>query len=156
MLNQNIAALLQSREFITVGTCDFKGRPNVAPKFLLKLEKNFIFLIDYTIGKTLENLKINPRVSLSIMDLDALMGYQLNGSAEIINQGKEYDLTLNEFLEKQTNLSAMRIIEGLEKGKTHRIFELAFPEQVVIYKIKIEEIVEIAPQGKLTRAKVGK
>jgi cysteine-rich repeat protein len=38
-----------------------------------------------------ENIKMNPRVSLSFMDNDALLGYQLNGSVEIIDSGEECD-----------------------------------------------------------------
>jgi hypothetical protein len=34
------------------------------------------------------------------------------------------------------------------------MFELAFPERVVIFKVKVKEVVEMAPQGKLTREKI--
>ena len=70
MLPKKIKELLENREFISVATCDFKGRPNAAPKFFLKFEHNFIYLVDYTIGMTWENLKVNPKASLSLMDPD--------------------------------------------------------------------------------------
>ncbi len=155
MLSVKIGELLKTREFISVATADFNGQPNAAPKFFLKLENNFIYLVDYTIGKTWENLKANPYISLSFMEPDTLIGYQINGSVEIIEKGPEYDKMMGEFREREVNLSAKRIIEGLYRGKGHETFELALPERVIIFKIKLEDIAEIGPRGDLKREKVG-
>ena len=38
LINREIRKSLENKEFINVGTCDFDGRANVAPKFLLKIE----------------------------------------------------------------------------------------------------------------------
>jgi hypothetical protein len=154
MQNAKIKGLLENREFVSVATCDFQGRPNAAPKFILKLEHNFVYLVDYTIGKTWENLKINPKASLSFMDSDTLTGYQINGAVEILESGPEYKGLLDEFRKKEIGLSAKRIVEGIYRGKTHGNFEAGFPEQFAIYKVKVEELVEIGPRGELKREKV--
>ena len=57
MFTDELIKLLEKHEFISVATCDFKGRPNAVPKFLLKVEGDFIYLVDYTIGTTWKNLK---------------------------------------------------------------------------------------------------
>ena len=75
MINKNVKTLIESREFIRVVSCDLEGRPNAAPKFLLKVETNYIYLVDYIIGRTFRNLNVNPRVSLSLFDNFTLMGY---------------------------------------------------------------------------------
>ncbi|MDD4980731.1 MAG: pyridoxamine 5'-phosphate oxidase family protein [Candidatus Omnitrophica bacterium] len=154
MLSVKITKLLKNRAFISVATADFNGQPNAAPKFFLKLENNFIYLADYTIGKTWENLKVNPCVSLSFMEPDTLIGYQINGAVEIIDKGPEYDKMMSEFREREVDLSAKRIIEGLYRGRGHETFELTFPERVVIFKIKLKDIAEIGPRGDLRREKV--
>jgi predicted pyridoxine 5'-phosphate oxidase superfamily flavin-nucleotide-binding protein len=149
MLSTKIAQFLKNREFISVATCDFKGRPNAAPKFLLKLEDNFIYLVDYTISRTWENLKVNPQASLSFIDPDTLVGYQINGSVKIIDKGPEYDKILIELREREIDLSAKRIVEGIYRGKGHESFEVTLPERFVVFKIKVEEVVEIGHRGDL-------
>lgn len=47
MIPESVKLLLKKREFIDVASCDFTARPNVAPKFLLKLQGDFIYLVDY-------------------------------------------------------------------------------------------------------------
>lgn len=151
MITKKIGEILKKRDFISIASCDFKGRPNVAPKFLLKIEDNFIYLADYVVGRTYENLKVNPRVSLSIMDTDALKGYQINGSVEVIEKGALYDSILDELKNKEISLATERVIKGVQQGQKHESFELSFPERIVLFKIKIEEAIEIDSSGKLQR-----
>ncbi len=153
-MNRKVIELLKSREFVSVATCNFDGRPNAAPKFLLKMEDNFVYLVDYFIGKTYRNLRANPRISISFMDTSSLLGYQLNGLVEIVEGGPEYDLLVKDLLQREVDLSARRIVEGVTKGRGHAGFELNMPESFVIFKVKIEEIVEMASSGTLRREQV--
>jgi predicted pyridoxine 5'-phosphate oxidase superfamily flavin-nucleotide-binding protein len=148
---QRISDYIKAKEFISVATCDFKGRPNAAPKFVLKIQGNFLYLIDYTIGKTWENIRINPKVSLSFVEQNNLNCYQLNGSVEIIDGGGEYENIQDEVLNKQISLSTKRIIEGVLAGKSHGNYEVAIPEKFVVFKVRIEEIVEIGAKGEINR-----
>jgi hypothetical protein len=154
MLPKKLAELLENREFISVATCDFKGRPNAAPKFLLKFKNNFIYLVDYTIGLTWKNLKVNPKASLSLMDPDTLIGYQINGSVEIIEKGPEHDSLFIEFKTREIDFSTTRIIEGVSSGKGHKDFEVSLPELFVVFKVKLEDFAEIGPRGELKREKI--
>ena len=154
MINKNVKALIESREFISVGTANLEAKPNAAPKFLLKVEGDYIYLVDYIIGSTFQNLQVNPKVSLSFLDADTLMGYQINGSVEIIESGPEYAVVLKELRDKQIDLSIKRVIEGVTKGQAHKAYEVTIPEQFVILKVKVEEIVHIQPTGTLKREKV--
>ena len=52
---------------------------------------------------------------------------------------------------EEINLSVERVIEGVCREKTHASFEVAIPEDFVIFKVKIEEVVEIGPRGDLKR-----
>ncbi len=154
MINKDIKALIESREFISVATSDLEARPNAAPKFLLKVEDDHIYLVDYIIGRTFRNLQVNPRVSLSFLDSSSLMGYQINGRVEIIDSGKEYATVLKELQGKQIDLSIKRVIEGVTKGQAHKAYEMAIPEQFVILKVEVDEIVQMQPSGTLKREKV--
>jgi nitroimidazol reductase NimA-like FMN-containing flavoprotein (pyridoxamine 5'-phosphate oxidase superfamily) len=146
-----IAEILKNREFIEVATADTANRPNAAPKFFLKLEDKFLYLVDYVRGHTLKNLKVNPRVSLSFMDQDTLTGYQVNGTVEIVNSGKEYSRLMDELSKKLISFSANRLIDGVRRGHKHREFETTFPESVLFFKVFVNGITEITPAGRLLR-----
>ncbi len=151
---KDINEILKNREFLDIATCDFTNRPNVAPKFLLKFNKKFIYLIDHVMGASYRNLKVNPRVSISVMDLDTLTGYQINGSVEIVTKGLEYDEILEELADKKIKLSVERVIEAVGKNKKHENFELMLPDKFVIFKVGIEDVTEICLSGKLNREKL--
>lgn len=155
MINKSLQGLIESREFISLASCDLNGRPNAAPKFLLKVVGNCLYLVDYIIGRTFANLQANPRASLSFVDSNTLIGYQINGGVEIIDSGAEYEEIIKEVHNKQLDLSIARVIEGVTKGKAHKSFEVAIPEQFVIFKVKMEEVVEMRPSGTLKRERVG-
>lgn len=153
MISKEIKELLEKREFISVASCDGEGRPNAAPKFFLKIEDGFIYLIDYAMGRTWQNLKANPRICMSFMDTNSLIGYQISGIAEIIDKGIEFEEILEQLLAKQVSLSTKRIIEGISTGKKHTNFEVAITEKFVILKVKAQEVVEIGPRGEIKRVK---
>lgn len=154
LLTEPVLRLLSVREFISVASSDFDGRPNVAPKFILTVEDGCIYLVDYVIGRTYRNIESNPRVSLSTIDIKTLVGYQMNGSVQVLSKGPIYDKMIEKLHDKQISFSTKRIIEGVRSQKSHESFELAFPERVVIFKVKVEEVVEIGPSGKLERKKI--
>lgn len=151
MISKELSLRLNQRGFISVATSDLAGQPNAVPKFILKEQGGIVYLVDYTIGKTWENLKVNPRVSLSLMDMDTLRGYKLNGTVELLDSGALYDELLNEMQEKTTRLTVDRVVEGIQRRIKHRDFEAAIPQQCVVYKVIIGEIVAIGPQGQLIR-----
>lgn len=153
-LMDKIINILKQREFVSVATSDLESQPNAAPKFLLRAEDSYIILVDYTIGKTWTNLKANPRVSLSFVDTETLLAYQVNGSVEIIEEGSEYEKMVKELHDKEVILSAKRLIEGITSGKRHSNFEVAIRKKNVFMKVSIEEIAEIGTRGEVKREKI--
>lgn len=138
---------LSSGSFINLATCSMQRMPNVAPKLVAKVEKNVIYLIDYVMGRSYSNLKENPRVSISFVDTKSFTGYQLNGVADIIEEGPEFLSLSEEFQKIKTNLTVERILLNIRTGEKGSALEFSLPEQFVILKIKIIEIVEIASSG---------
>ncbi|MFO8053172.1 MAG: pyridoxamine 5'-phosphate oxidase family protein [Candidatus Omnitrophota bacterium] len=153
MLIKEALNFLKGKTFINVATCDKNNRPNVAPKFLLKIENSCIYLIDYVRNTTLKNIKINPQVSISSINLDTLKGYQINGKVEIVkkDKGSIYKLLLKEYEKKQINLSTKRLIDALHDQKKSSSYEAEFPKKVAILKVKVNEAVSIDLQGNLER-----
>lgn len=153
MLTKRVHEFLKKRTFLNVATATPDGKPNNVSKLILKVEEHFVYLVDYAIGKTYTNVKVNPRVSLSFFDLENLVGFQINGPVELIEKGPVYDLFKAELTEKEISLATERIIKGVSSGQGHEKFELAPPRHFVIFKIKIEEIAEVSYSGEIKREK---
>ena len=153
MLSKELIGLMEKKEFVSVATCDFKGRPNAVPKFVLKVEADRVYLVDYTIGTSLKNLKINPRISMSLIDTRTLKGYQINGSVKIMTRGKLYDKMCDEMTDKEVRLTTQRIIDEVRGQPTHETFEVLISEKFIIFEVKIDEVVEMDIYGGLKRNK---
>lgn len=153
VITQEALKVLSKRRFINIATCDNKNRPNVAPKFVLKVDGGHIYLIDYVMNTTLKNIKINNKVSLSTIDKTSLNGYQINGTASVLKKDSSYKELLKEYNEKQIMLSTDRIIKTIQ-GEKQRALEVQLPEKVTILKVKINEIVRICLTGNLDRENI--
>ena len=142
-----IIELFEKREFVSVATVTPDGRPNTAPKFFFRAKGDFIYLIDYVLGKTVTNLEENPRVSVSFMDMDSLEAYRLNGTAKLIEKGRIFEQVLKEWDKKMVKMATDRVIDAVKTGKKHGHYELEMTEKFIILKIKIENIVKIGRRG---------
>ena len=154
MLIDSVNKLLKTKEFVLIGTANLEAKPNVAPKFLIKVDRHFIYLADYVIGKTWKNLKVNPVASISFIDFEHLIGYQVNGAVELVASGAEFDSIVKEIKSREVSLTVKRIVEGIQREKKHSHFEFSFPKNGIVFKVKIEEVVEISSNGKVQREKV--
>lgn len=153
MLIKRVNEFLRKRTFLNVATATLDGKPNTVSKLILKVEDNFIYLVDYSIGRTYTNVKANPQVSLSFFDVESLSGYQINGPVELIEKGPQFDAIKAELMEKEISLATERIIKGVSSGHGHEKFELAPPKHFVIFKVRMEEIAEVAYSGEIKREK---
>ncbi len=153
MLTNALISLLEKREFISVATCDFKGRPNAAPKFILKVSREHIYLVDYIIGTTYRNLKINHRISLSFVDQRTLQGYQLNGSVQILEKGRLFNKLRKEMDAREIRLTTKHIIEDVRGEAKHDTYEVGISDQYVVFVVAVDEIVEIGSKGDLKRSR---
>lgn len=154
MLNELLKKLLRGRDFLFVATADPQGTPNVAPKQLIKLEEGYLYFADYVIGKTWENLQGNARVAASFMEEETRVGYQIKGVVTLLTIGSEFESIIHGLQERQVNEMVERVIEGVRRARRHAHFDFGQPENSVILKVKVEELVEIGPTGSLKRAQV--
>ncbi len=153
MIANRLKYFFKNAQFIDVASCDKKARPTAAPKFLLKVEGDKIYLVDYVMGATWRNLKENPLVSIPALDYDSLIGYQLNGTVVLLEKGKEYDGLCREFSAKKMKSSVERVIKSVREEKLRKNFELIFPDNTGIIVVTVKEMVDIGPTGTLTREK---
>jgi predicted pyridoxine 5'-phosphate oxidase superfamily flavin-nucleotide-binding protein len=153
MIKERLVKFFRHTQFVDVATCDKNCRPNNAPKFILKIDGDKIYLADYVLGTTWNNLKENPLVSLTVVDNDSLIGYQFNGEAVLLDEGDDYETLRQEFQVKKVKSSVDRIIKSVRAEKPNHSVELSFPDRTGIIIIIIREIVDIGPTGQILRDK---
>ncbi len=151
LLNEDALNFLEKREFVYLATSDKDGHPYVAPKFLIHLNDDHIYLADFVFGRTIQNLKLRSHASLSVINMDSLVGYQINGTAQVFEDGEEYHKALPQIEKRKMYFSVERIVEGVRAGKKHAHFEAAFPSRLAVIKFTMKEVIHIAPDGRLDK-----
>jgi predicted pyridoxine 5'-phosphate oxidase superfamily flavin-nucleotide-binding protein len=95
LLNDRMKEIFSKQGIFVLGTADLKGVPNVVPVGAVKiLDDETILVSDQYFLKTLNNLRENPRVSMSFWELEKGEGYQIKGEAAIHTEGKIYEETV--------------------------------------------------------------
>ena len=149
LMAENMKKFLLNKGFVSVGTSDLSGQPNAVPKYIVEIDNGFIYLADYVIGQTFKNLKINPKISLSTIDIKTLEGLQINGEAKIITKGPLYKKLLKAMVKQEVRHTAKRIIEDVKGVQKSDAYEVQFPERVVMFKVRCKKITKISIAGNL-------
>lgn len=77
-----------------VATASRDGVPNVTPKGSLKLlDDQHVVFADLFSLKTRKNLEENKKVAVTVVDPTTLKGYQLKGTAEVLDSGDLFEQT---------------------------------------------------------------
>lgn len=88
-----------------LATCS-NGQPNVVPVAFKDVTGDGKLLVgDVFLHTTLDNLRMNPNIAISVYDAQSLKGCQLRGKAEYITSGPVVD-TFRGIVEKMFNGAA--------------------------------------------------
>lgn len=75
-----------------VATASPDGMPNTTPKGTVQvIDDGHIVFADLFSLKTRENLQKNPKVAVTVVDLEKYRGYQFKGSAQLVDSGPLFD-----------------------------------------------------------------
>jgi len=86
VLNSEIKAFLEANKMWVLATAG--NTPNAVPIYFTKvLNDNKLMLVDVFMKKTLENIKNNPNVAITVYNAEKLQGYQIKGTATYITEG---------------------------------------------------------------------
>ena len=87
MLNENVIRVLQENLW-DLATCK-DGQPNVVPVAFKDITSDGKLLVgDVFLKNTLENLEHNDRIAISVYDAQKMEGYQIQGRAKHVTEGK--------------------------------------------------------------------
>ena len=87
ILNEEIIKSMDSSVLCWLATSSINNVPNVSPKEIFSpFGNNAVIIANIASPQSMKNIKENPFVSLSFIDIFVQKGYQLKGSATIIDR----------------------------------------------------------------------
>ncbi|MCM8783339.1 MAG: pyridoxamine 5'-phosphate oxidase family protein [Candidatus Omnitrophica bacterium] len=142
-----IINFLTNQGFVVLSTVDNQGFPHSSCKGIIKIEeKGKIFLLDLYHGKTYENLKINPYVSVTVVDEHKFKGYSLKGKGEIVKITNANKKLLKNWEDLISRRLVRRLLKNIKGEKGHSAHpEAHLPSPKYLIEIKVEEIVDLKP-----------
>jgi hypothetical protein len=88
-----------------VATSSRDGEPNVTPKGTLKLlDDTHVAFADLFSLKTRRNLLENNKIAVTVVDATTAQGYQIKGTAEVVDSGPLFDATSQQLKESPKGL----------------------------------------------------
>lgn len=80
------------KQLAVVATASKDGTPNVGPKgSVYIIDDETIVYSEGTGEKTLKNLQENPKVAIMVVDREKGDGYQVKGTAELLDSGELFE-----------------------------------------------------------------
>ena len=145
--NTEIIQFLHNQSFVIVSTRDKDGTLHSACKGIIKIGPGRkIFLLDLYKGRTFENLKRNPYLSITAVDEHKFIGYCLKGKAELIPEIKLRNRIIKTWEDRITTRVTHRVLKNLREEKGHpRHPEALLPKPQYMIAMKIEEIIDLTP-----------
>ena len=139
---------LRTQGFVIVSSIDKNGFPHSSCKDIVKIDSSGkIYLIDVYYGLTAENIRNNPRVSISAVDEHKFIGFCLKGKAKIMLDDEISQEFIKSWEDNITSRLTKRLLNNLaqDKSRAHHP-EASLPRPKQLISIEVEEIVNLAPQ----------
>ena len=87
MLTEQVKKYIDSCVLCWLATCDQDLMPNVSPKEMFTYQDDTTLLIAHLASpNSINNIKVNPNVCVSFVDVFIQKGYKLKGTARIIEK----------------------------------------------------------------------
>jgi predicted pyridoxine 5'-phosphate oxidase superfamily flavin-nucleotide-binding protein len=146
-LSAEIVQFFQSQNFTVVTTIDKDGSPHNSCKGIIKISKSGkVYLLDLYMQKTYENLKQNPRMSITAVDEHRFKGYCLKGKARLVSQETLSPRIIAAWEEKITSRITQRLIKNMLEKKGHpRHPEALFPQPAYMIVMEVKDVIDLTP-----------
>jgi predicted pyridoxine 5'-phosphate oxidase superfamily flavin-nucleotide-binding protein len=147
-LADDIIHFFQNQGCVIVSTIGKKGTVHCSCKGIVKINsKGYVYLLDLYNGKTYQNLKINPHISLTAINEHKFTGYCLKGKARIVSEKALPSLIKSAWEDRMTSRLTQRLLRNIHEEKGHpRHPEVMMPEPKYMIVMRIEEVVDLTPQ----------
>jgi general stress protein 26 len=149
--SDEIIHFLSRQHYTVVSTVDATGSVHNSCKGIVDIDASgYIYLLDLYKQRTYKNLKSNSNISLTAVDEHQFRGYSLKGKARIISEDKIRPEIMAAWDKKIAGRISHRIIKNIKGEKGHKRHpEILLPKPEYIIEMKVDKVVDLAPQ-KLT------
>ena len=94
-----------------VATAASDGMPNTTPKGSVRvIDDEHAIFADLFSRKTRENLRANPKVAVTVANMTTYKGYQIKGSAEILESGLLFEQMREEIKKAPMKLPPLQYV----------------------------------------------
>lgn len=147
LITDDIIRFFQRQHFTIISTIDANGDPHSSCKGIVSMDENGqVYLLDLYHMGTFNNLKRNPRISITCVDEHKFKGYSLKGKAKIIQKNKLKPQIIKAWEDKISSRITQRVLRNIRGERGHsRHPEALLPEPKYLIAMKVEEIVDLTP-----------
>jgi len=144
---QEIIDFFETQGFAIVSTLDKNGVPHSSCKGVVRVgEQGIVYLMDVYQKDTFNNLKRDPRISITAIDEHKFKGYCLKGKAKVLMGKKITPLIQKAWDDKLTSRITRRLLRNIHDDKGHpRHPEIQLPRPEYLIAVGINEIVDLTP-----------
>jgi uncharacterized pyridoxamine 5'-phosphate oxidase family protein len=146
-LSDSIIQFFHNQGCVIVSTIDKNGFPHSSCKGIVEINRNGrIYLLDLYTANTYENLKRNPRISITAIDEHKFIGYCLKGKAKIMPEEKLKSHIVEAWEARITSRLTRRLLKNIHEEKGHpRHPEILMPKPEYMIVMKVEEVIDLTP-----------
>ncbi|MCK5491730.1 MAG: pyridoxamine 5'-phosphate oxidase family protein [Candidatus Omnitrophica bacterium] len=146
-LPEEIVKFFNEQGFVIVSTLDPENTIHSSAKGIVGISKEGrICVIDIYMGKTWDNIKNNPVMTITAIDEYRFIGYALKGKALIVNKEDIKEHVSRNWEKKVTDRISKRVVENVKKQKSSLIQpEAKFPKPQYLIQMIVDEIVNLTP-----------
>jgi len=103
MLSNEIIKYIEKSILCWLATADADGMPNVSPKEIFNYHGNNLIIANIASPQSVANIKLNNKVCVSFIDILVQKGWQLKGTATLLEKEDPNFDELEKILLKMTN-----------------------------------------------------
>ena len=132
---------------MVVSTIDRDGFPHSACKGIVKIERSgLVYLLDVYRGRTYDNLKHDPCISITAVNEHKFFGWCLKGKARIQLKERLGPDIIQAWEERIASRLTQRLLKNIheEKGHPHHP-EALLPNPEYMIVMEVEEVVDLTP-----------
>lgn len=146
-LSNEIINFLHNQNFVVVSTINKDGSLHNSCKGIVKIERQGqVYLLDLYRGRTHDNLKQDPNISITAVDEHKFIGYCLKGKVREVLEEKLSPQVITSWDERITSRITRRVLKNIQGEKGHSSHpELLLPKPEYLIVMDVEEIIDLTP-----------
>lgn len=147
MIEHDIVQFFHNQHFTVISTIDKNGYPHNSCKGIVEIdESGKVYLLDLYMARTYENLKNNPRISITAINEHKFIGYCLKGKAKIVPKSEVTKRILKLWDDRITSRISHRLLKNMHGEKGYGAHpEALLPRPEYLIEVDIEEIIDLIP-----------